>query len=126
MALVGQERPDCRTIRDLRQQPLETCKEVLVQVGRVAGEAGLVTLGNVSTDGTQIQGHASRHQAMRYGDRTQAVERWREESEALVTAASQQDAAEDAGLGSRRGEAVPAALARRAQRLPTREAAMRR
>jgi hypothetical protein len=48
---------------------------------------GLVRLGNVATDGTKIQGHASRHQAMSYGYRQQAVERLRAESAALVTPA---------------------------------------
>jgi len=126
MAIVGQERPDFRTISDFRKQHLEAFKEVCVQVVRVAGEAGLVKLGNVSTDGTKIQGNASRHKAMSYGYMKKAVERLREEIEALVTAAYQQDEAEDAALGSRRGDALPAELARREQRLATIEAAMRR
>ena len=67
MALVGQERPDFRTISAVRTQPLEACTEVLVPVVRVAGEAGLVQVGHVATDGTNIQGHASRPQAMRDG-----------------------------------------------------------
>ena len=50
----------------------------------------------------------------------------REEIEALVTAAYQQDEAEDAVLGSRRGDELPAELARREQRLATIEAAMQR
>jgi transposase len=64
MAIVGQERPDFRTISDFRQQHLEVCKEVCVQVVRVAGEAGLVQGGNVSTAGTKMPGNASRHKAM--------------------------------------------------------------
>jgi len=54
------------------------------------------------------------------------VERLREESAALVRQADQQDAADDAALGSRRGEALPAELARREERLSKREAARRR
>src|SRR5256886_4062015 len=104
MAIVGQERPDFRTISDFRKQHLEAFKEVFVHVVRLAGEAGLVQLGNVSTDGTTIQGHASRHKAMRYGYMQKAVEGLREEIEALVTAADQQDEAEDAARGSRRGD----------------------
>jgi transposase len=42
MAMVGQERPDFRTISDFRKQPLEACKEVFGQVVRLAREAGLV------------------------------------------------------------------------------------
>jgi hypothetical protein len=55
-----------------------------------------------------------------------AVERLREESETWVTAAYQQAEAEDAALGSRRGDELPAELARREQRLATMEAARRR
>ena len=126
IAIVGPERPDFRTISDFRKHHLEAFKEVFVQVVRLAGEAGLVQLGNVSTDGTKIPGNASRHKAMSYGYMTKAVERLREEIEALVTAAYQQDEAEDAALGSRRGDELPAELARREQRLATIEAAMRR
>ena len=92
----------------------------------MAGEAGLVQLGNVSTDGTKIQGHASRHKAMSDGYMKQAVERVREDMEVLVTQADQQDEAEDAALGSRRGDALPAELARREDRLAKIAAAMRR
>jgi transposase len=126
MAIVGQERPDFRTISDFRKQHLAACKEVFVHVVRLAGEAGLVKLGNVSTDGTKIQGNASRHKAMSYGYMHKEVERVREEIEALVTAAYQQDEAEDAVLGSRRGDELPAELARREQRLATIAAAMQR
>jgi len=80
----------------------------------------------VSTDGTKIQGNASRHKAMSYGYMQKEVERLREDIEALVTQASQQDAAEDAALGSRRGDALPAELARREDRLARIETARRR
>ena len=55
-----------------------------------------------------------------------AVERLREDIEALVTQAYQQDEADDAALGSRRGDELPAELARREDRLARIEAAMRR
>ena len=55
-----------------------------------------------------------------------AVERLREEIEALVSQAYQQDEAEEAALGSRRGDELPAELARREDRLAKIEAAMRR
>src|SRR6185503_14651887 len=113
LAIVGQERPDFRTISDFRKLHLEAFKDVFVHVVRLAGEAGLVRLGNVATDGTKIQGNASRHKAMSYGYMQKAVERLREEIEALVTQAYQQDAAEEAALGSRRGDELPAELARR-------------
>ena len=57
---------------------------------------------------------------------TKAVERLREAIEALVTQAYQQDEAEEGALGSRRGDELPAELARREDRLATIEAAMQR
>ena len=126
LAIVGQERPDFRTISDFRKLHLEAFKDVFVHVVRLAAEAGLVKLGNVATDGTKIQGNASRHKAMSYGYMQKEVERVREDIEALVTQAYQQDEAEDAVLGSRRGDELPAELARREERLVRIEAAMRR
>jgi hypothetical protein len=85
-----------------------------------------VKLGNVSTDGTKIQGNASRHKAMSYGYMKKEVARLREEIETLVTQAYWQDEAEDAALGSRRGDELPEELSRRETRLATIEEAMRR
>src|SRR5712692_4899992 len=126
LAIVGQDRPDFRTISDFRKLHLEAFKDVFVQVVRLAAEAGLVKLGNVAIDGTKIQGNASRHKAMSYGYMKKEVERLREDSEALVTQAYQQDEAEEAALGSRRGDELPAELTRREDRLARIEAAMQR
>ena len=126
MAIVGQERPDFRTISDFRKLHLEAFKDVFVQVVRLASEAGLVKLGNVSTDGTKIQGNASRHKAMSYGYMKKEVERLREDIETLVTQAQQQDESDDAALGSRRGDELPAERTRREDRLARIESAMRR
>jgi transposase len=126
MALVGQDRPDFRPISDCRTRPLEALKAVVVQVVRLAGEAGLVHVGNVATDGPTIQGNAARHKARSDGSMPKAVERLREAMETFVTHASQPDEAAEAVLGSRRGEAWPAALARREDRLAPIAAARRR
>src|SRR6266851_8565526 len=126
LAIVGSARPDFRTISDVRTRHLEAFKEVFVQVVRLAAAAGLVKWGNVSTDGTNIQGHASRHQAMSYGSMKKEVERLREDIESLVTQAQQQEASDDAALGSRRGDELPAELTRREDRLARIESAMRR
>jgi transposase len=126
IAIVGTERPDFRTISDFRKLHLDAFREVFVQVLRIAGEAGMVKLGNVATDGTKLQGNASRHKAMSYGYMRKEVDRLREDIEALGTRAYQQDAEDDAALGSRRGDELPADLARREARLATIEAAMQR
>jgi transposase len=64
IAIVGQDRPDFRTRSDVRTRHLEAFQDVCVPVGRLAAEPGWVKVGNVSTDGTNIQGHASRPKAM--------------------------------------------------------------
>jgi transposase len=126
LAIVGEDRPDVRPISDGRQRPLAALCAVFVAVLRIAGESGVVQLGQVSTDGTTLQGNASRHQAMRSGSMKKAVARGREVIAALVTQAYHQDAEDDAALGRWRGDAWPAALARREDRLATREAARQR
>src|SRR5262249_1481298 len=126
IAIVGPDRPDFRTISDFRKLHLAAFCDMFVEVLRIAGESGLVKLGNVATDGTKVQGNASRHKAMSYGYMRKEVDRWREDIEALVTRAYQQDAEDDAALGSRRGDELPAELARREARLATIEAAMQR
>lgn len=67
IAIVGEDRPDFRPISDFRKLHLEAFGNGFVPVLRIAGESGLVKLGNVSTDGTNVQGNASRPKAMRSG-----------------------------------------------------------
>ena len=126
LAIVGADRPDCRTISDVRTRPLTAFCDVFVAGLRIAGEAGVVKLGNGSTDGSTLPGHASRHKAMSSGSMKQEVARIREAIAAVVTQAYHQDAEDAAALGSRRGDAWPAELARREDRLATIEAAMQR
>src|SRR6266851_8180286 len=117
VAIVGSERPDFRTISDFRKLHLESFKEVFVQVLRLAAAAGMVKLGNVAIDGTKIQGNASRHKAMSYGYMKKEEQRLRAEIDALLQQAQGQDAADDAALGSRRGDELPEELRRREDRL---------
>ena len=126
IAIVGDERPDFRTISDFRKAHLDAFRDLFIQVLRLAKEAGLVKLGHVSTDGTKLPGNASRHKAMSYGYMQKEVERLREEIESLVMQAHEQDESDEAALGSRRGDELPGELERREQRIATIEAAMHR
>ena len=126
LAIVGQDRPDFRTISDFRKIHLEAFQDVFVEVLRLAAEAGMVKLGNVSIDGTKIQGNASRHKAMSYGYMKKEEQRLRAEIEALMKQAQCQDASEDAALGSRRGDELPAEMQRRQDRLAVIQAAKQR
>jgi transposase len=126
LAIVGTDRPDFRTVSDFRKLHLETFADTFTQVLRLAKEAGLVKLGVLATDGTKVAGNASRHKAMSYGYMTKEVERLRAEIDALLRQAQEQDADDDAALGSRRGDELPDELKRREDRLATLQAAQQR
>lgn len=126
LAIVGQDRPDFRTISDFRKIHLDAFGDVFIEVLRLAKEAGLIKLGNIAFDGTKIQGNASRHKAMSYGYMKKEEERLRQEIDALLRQAQNQDAAEEAVLGSRRGDELPEELRRREDRLAVIQAAKQR
>ncbi len=53
-AIVGIDPPDFRTISDFRKIHLGAFRPLFLEVLRLAGEMGLVKLGNLSTDGTKM------------------------------------------------------------------------
>jgi transposase len=126
LAIVGDRRPDFRTISLFRKNHLGAFADVFVQVLVLARAAGLVRLGTIAVDGTKIQGNASRHKAMSYGYMTQEVGRLRAEIDQWLQQAQDVDAEDDAALGARRGDELPEELRRRQDRLATIEAAMKR
>jgi transposase len=116
-AIVGNDPPDFRTISEFRKIHLAAFKPLFLEVLRLAGEMGMVKLGNLSTDGTKIGANASRHKAMSYGYMNKEVERLEKEIDQLLKQAEQTDAEQDAALGSRRGDELPDELKRREDRL---------
>jgi transposase len=116
-AIVGTDRPDFRTVSDFRKIHLAALKPLFLEVLRIAGELGMVQLGNWSTDGTKMGANASRHKAMSYGYMGKEIERLQAEIEQMLREAEQLDAEQDAVLGSRRGDELPAELKRRDDRL---------
>ncbi len=125
-AIVGSGRPDFRTISDFRKTHLQALADLFVEILQIAGEMGLVKLGNLALDGSKFLANASRHKAMSYGYMTKEVERLREEINALLQQAEQTDAEQDAAEGSRRGDELPEELQRREDRLAAIEEAMQR
>src|SRR5277367_4689228 len=116
-AIAGDDRPDFRTISDFRKIHLAAIKSLFIEVLRVAGELGMVKLGNLSTDGTKMRANASRHKAMSYGYMNKEINRLETEIDQLLKHAEELDAEQDAALGSRRGDELPDELKRREQRL---------
>jgi transposase len=116
-AIVGEDPPDFRTISDFRKIHRAAFRPLFLEVLRLAGEMGLVKLGNLSTDGTKMGANASRHKAMSYGYMNKDIERLEAEIEQLLQQAEHVDAEQDAALGSRRGDELPDELKRREDRL---------
>src|SRR5450432_1872267 len=116
-ALVGDAPPDFRTISDFRKIHVAAFRPLFLEVLRLAGELGMVKLGNLSTDGTKMGANASRHKAMSYGYMSKEIDRLEAEIEQLLNQAEELDAEQDAALGSRRGDELPDELKRREQRL---------
>lgn len=126
LAIVGQQRPDFRSISDFRKIHLDALADLFVEVLQIAGQLGMVKLGNLSLDGSKVRANASRHKAMSYGYMKKEVERLRAEIATLLQQAEQTDAEQDAVHGSRRGDELPEELARREARLQAIEQAMSR
>jgi transposase len=117
LAIVGNDRPDFRTISAFRKEHLERFADLFLQVLRLAHAAGLVQLGLWATDGSKVPGNASRHKAMSYGYMQKEEARLKAEIADLLRQAQQRDEAEDAALGARRGDELPEELCFREQRL---------
>jgi transposase len=116
-AIVAEDPPDFRTLSDFRKIHFDTFAQLFLEVLRLAGALGMVKLGNLSTDGTKMGAHASRHKAMSYGYMGPEIERLQQEIKQLLEQAEHIDAEQDALLGSRRGDELPAELQRRETRL---------
>jgi hypothetical protein len=87
--------------------------------------AGLVKLGRVALDGTKLRASASRHKAMSYDHLVKKTEQLRAEVAAILAEAEAIDQAEDEAFGKdRRGDEIPAELARRETRIAKMRAAM--
>jgi hypothetical protein len=85
---------------------------------RLCQAAGLVKLGHVALDGSKVAANASKHKAMSYARMEETERRLQAEVRDLLDAAERVDAAEDAQFGrGRRGDELPAELARRETRL---------
>src|SRR5262250_979609 len=79
LAIVGDDRPDFRTISDFRKIHLDALADLFNQVLKLAHAAGLVQLGAWATDGSKFPGNASRHKAMSYGYMKKEEERLKAE-----------------------------------------------
>ncbi len=125
--LAADNFPAHRTISDFRQRHLPEFQELFVQLVQMAREVGLVKLGTLAVDGSKVTANASKHKAMSYGRMKQEEKRLRQEIRDLTDRARKADVQEDKRYGKdRRGDELPAELARREDRLETIRAARQR
>ena len=116
--LAANQHPDHDTLAAFRQTHLTALAALFGQVLQLCQRAGLVKLGHVALDGTKVLANASKHKAMSYGRMPEAERKLEQEIAALLAEAQRVDAAEDARYGQgKRGNELPAELARRESRL---------
>jgi transposase len=116
--LCADQHPDHDTIAAFRQQHLPVLAQLFTQVLQLCDKAGLVKLGHVAIDGTKLQANASKHKAMSYERMEEKEKQLKAEVEKLLAQAAETDAAEDQLYGKgKRGDELPAELARRESRL---------
>jgi transposase len=116
--LAAGNQPDFRTLSEFRRRHGAALAALFVQGLKLCRQAGLVKLGRVAVDGTKLKANASKHKAMSYGRMRSEEARLEQEVHALLRHAEAADAQEDAHYGrDRRGDELPAELARRESRL---------
>ena len=116
--LAAGNQPDFRTISDFRKLHLGALQGLFDQVLQIALQAGTMKLGRVVLDGSKVKANASKHKAMSYGRMQEDEKRLKQEVKRLLEQAEATDAEEDARYGpDRRGDELPAELARRETRL---------
>ena len=116
--IVGEDIPDFRRIAEFRRRHLRQMQLLFHEVLALCREAGLLKVGRLALDGTKVKANASRHKAMSYDRMTAEEERLQQEIDELLKQAQAADEAEDEQHGSdRRGDELPAELARRETRL---------
>jgi len=116
--LAADQHPDHDTVANFRQEHLASLAGLLAQALGLCQKAGLVKLGHVAIDGTKMKANASKHKAMSYERMGEAEKKLQAQVEQLLAEAARVDAEEDQQYGKgRRGDELPAELARRESRL---------
>jgi transposase len=110
--------PDYRSISRFRRRHLVALDDLFIQVLRLCGQSGLVSLGRVALDGTKLRASASRHKAMSYERMGPKIEELQAQVAAILAEAEAIDRAEDEEFGEdKRGDELPEELRTREGRL---------
>ncbi|NMR21582.1 IS1182 family transposase [Cellulomonas fimi] len=110
--------PDYRSIARFRRRHLSALGHLFLQALALCQAAGMVKLGKVALDGTKVRANASKRKAMSYARMSEKEKILAQEVSELLAAAEDVDQDEDARYGKdKRGDELPAELARRESRL---------
>ncbi len=116
--LCGNEIPDFRSIALFRVRHAESIRELFKQSIKLCEAAGMVSLRRVAVDGTKIAGAGSKDSSKTYARILQDEEALDKEVAALVQAGIDEDAADNASLGTDDdGFSAPEHLKNRADRI---------
>ncbi len=116
--LSANQHPDPDTLAEFRRRHLTAMAALFVNVLRLCREAGLVKLGHVALDGTQIKANASRYRNRTYERLSEQEKELAEQVERMLAEAERTDRAEDQQHGRGcRGDELPAEWAQRETRL---------
>lgn len=116
--LSANQHPDHSSLAEFRRRHLPAMRALFVEVLQLCQKAGLVKLGHVALDGTKIKANASRFRNCSYEHLSEQEKQLAEQVEQMLAEAEQADRADDQQYGrARRGDELPAGLARRETRL---------
>ena len=105
--LTANQCPDHRAFSRFRRRHLAAMDGLFLQVLGLCQQAGMVTLGNVGSDGTKVKANASRHKAMSYARMSEREPQLAAIVKQMLEEAERVDAAEDELYGAARGDELP-------------------
>ena len=111
--------PNFRVLSDFRKDNHEFFKNCFKQSVLLAKEAGMVSLGHVSLDGSKFKANTSKHKAMSYGRLKSKEKELTQEIEALIFKADKCDKEEDEDYKDNTGYEIPEELTIKEKRLAT-------
>jgi transposase len=109
--------PNFRVLSDFRKDNYAFFKECFKQSALLAMQAGMVSLGHISLDGSKFKANTSKHKAMSYGRLKAKEKELTEEIEALIAKATKCDEEEDEEYRNNTGYEIPEELKIKEKRL---------
>jgi len=117
MYISGMNCPNFRVLSDFRKENQDFFRESFKQTVMLATQAGMVSLGHVSLDGSKFKASTSKHKAMSYKRLKEKEEELCNEIEAMIKEAHKCDEDEDREYKNLTGYEIPEELKIKESRL---------